>query len=876
MSDSTHRPPRLAEWLLERLLPPYYGAVIGDFAEEYQDNVAAYGARTAALLYWKEILRSLPSYTLNLLIWSVVMVANYLKVTLRTLARYKGFSAINILGLAVSMAVCLVVILFIKDQKSYDQFHDNADRIYRVYSDYQSASNSESNLYATSPATLAEILRTEYPIVEQAVRLRTILGEAIANDKLLRTRGIYAEPSFFRIFDFDVRQGDAGQALAQPYSVILSSETAAKFFGDEDPVGQTLILNDTAFKITGVLQKAPDKSHLDVDLLISFSTLLGTAHDREMLATWTHNISHSYTFLLLEQSVDPQALAAHFPGLIAKHFKETEHEKLYAFHLQELTAINLGVVLGNQLSLVLPAIVAYFLAALGFIVMVMACFNYVGLSVARSIKRAREIGIRKVVGAHRSQVAWQFLGESVLLVFVALGVACVLLVWLVPAFNQLFSIHIAEVQFTGPQIDFRWADLSLYLLFVGFSVSIGLVAGLYPAFYLSSLNPVTVFKRLSRAKGLTGERLRKVLTVTQLSVSLFFMIMVALLYQQLQFMIQVDYGFDKEHVVNVDLKGQSYERFRQEIVGHPTVRGVSAMSLIPATGSRHHAWLQAEEGVERLQGNSLEVDEHFVDNLGLDLIAGRNFSADFSTDPAQAVLLNETAVRLLRLGTPAAAIDEVITYDGVPRRVIGVVRDFRYDLSFLAIGPLALVNEPGSFDYASVRIDPNDVAGTLAVLEKAWDTLDPVRPLDYAFMEEQLAEAPEMVIFRKLLGLIGVIALFSVFIACLGLLGMATYSAEVRVKEVGIRKVMGASVTSVVVLLSKDFARLIGVAVVLVVPLAWLTSKQVLQLFDNQMTLGVGIFVVSVSLLVVLALLTVGSQTMKAGFTNPVDTLRHE
>ena len=246
-------PPRLAEWLLERLLPPYYGAIVGDFAEEYQDNAAAYGARTAALLYWKELLRALPSYTLNLLSWSMVMLANYLKVTLRTLARYKGFSAINILGLAVSMAVCLVVLLFIKDQRSYDQFHENADRIYRVYSDYQAASNAESDLYATSPATLAEVLRTEYPVIEEAVQLRLIWGEAIANDKLLPTRGLYAEPSFFRIFDFDVMQGDAEQALAQPSSVILSPETAAKFFGDEDPVGQTLILHDTEFLITGVL-----------------------------------------------------------------------------------------------------------------------------------------------------------------------------------------------------------------------------------------------------------------------------------------------------------------------------------------------------------------------------------------------------------------------------------------------------------------------------------------------------------------------------------------------------------------------------------------------------------------------------------------------
>lgn len=436
------RPPRLAEWFLKRLLPSGYEAVVGDFAEDYVDYATAYGPRKAALRYWADLLRSLPLYLLTLVVWSGIMLHNYLKVTLRTLARYKGFSAINILGLAVSMAVCLVMLLFIKDQKSYDRFHAHGDRVYRIYSDFKSPYNRNKALYATSPASLAGILRAEFPGVEEAVRLVRLSDEAIANDKLLRVRGVYAEPSFFRIFSFDLASGNAERALTEPYSVVLSQEIAEKFFGDADPVGQTLTLQDSLdFAITGVLREPPGKTHLRPDMLVSFATLQSTEQNLLQAPPWAHlenwewNIYFSYTYIRLRDGAAPGALAAQLPSIIDRHYTGTDDSRLHALLLQPLTAINLGRQMGNQINRVTPAETVYFLGALALIIMLIACFNYVSLSVARALKRSREVGIRKVVGAHRGQLLRQFLAEAVLLAFLALGAASVALVWLVPAFN---------------------------------------------------------------------------------------------------------------------------------------------------------------------------------------------------------------------------------------------------------------------------------------------------------------------------------------------------------------------------------------------------------------------------------------------------------
>lgn len=864
------RPPRIAEWLLKRLLPSGYEAVVGDFAEDYADHASLYGARQAALRYWVDVLRSLPVYLLTVVAWSAIMLHNYLKVTLRTLARHKGFSAINILGLAVSMAVCLVILLFIKDQKSYDRFHAHADRTYRVYSDFKAPSNSNKALYATSPASLAGVLRTEFPGVEEAVRLVRLSDEAIANDKLLRVRGVYAEPSFFRVFDFALVSGDGAQALAEPYSVVVSPETAAKFFGDVDPVGQTLTLQDTLdFTVTGVLREPTGKTHLRPDVLVSFATLQSREQSPDFLENWEWNIYFSYTYVRLRDGAAPGALAAQLPSVIDRHYEGTDEARLHALRLQPLTAINLGQQMGNQIGRVTPAETVYFLGALALIIMLIACFNYVSLSVARALKRSREVGIRKVVGAHRGQLVRQFLAEAVLLAFLALGAACVALVWLVPAFNSQQTAEAA--------IALRLSDWSLYLLFGGFAVLVGIGAGLYPALYLSSFMPVQVLKGRLLGRGRSGFTVHKVLVVMQFTASLVFIISTALLYKQFTHIAHTEYGFDQEHVLNVALEDVSYDAFRNELLKHPEVVGVSTMTPLPGSSTRWDSWMRTEGMTDRVKGYNVIIDEHTLDNLGLTLLAGRNFSPQFPSDQARAVILNEKAIQQLALGTPAAAINQTVILDDSTRvQVIGVVKDYRYYSALAGIDPVILQYAPPFFQHANVRVRAGAGEGTVAVLEEVWQKLGSLRSLDYERFETQLAASNDVQDLRRQLDQLGLAALFAVFIACLGLLGMAAYSAEVRVKEVGIRKALGASVPGIVLELSGDFLKLIGVAVVLAMPLAWWLNTLWLQEIGNRVSVGPDAFVAGIAVLLVLALLTVGSQMLRAARLNPIDTLRHE
>ncbi len=802
------------------------------------------------------------------------MLRNYLKIALRNVQHYKGFALINVLGLALSMAVCLLIILFIRDQKSYDDFHTDKDRTYRIYSDYKAASNPDVKRYATSPASLAEVLRAEVPGVEAAIHLRRGFNGFVNHQgNSLLVYGFYADPSFFDFFSFELAQGDARTALTAPNSVILSPEAATKFFGKTDPMGQVLSIPEQGeFTVTGVLASENYKTHLPLDAITSMATLTQSAEGRALLANWTWNISRSHTYVRLEEGTAPEALAARLPGIIKQHYEPRNDFVLDRLNVEALTDINLGKFKGNEIGVVLPNIVMYLLLALASVLMLVACFNYVNLTVARALKRAREVGVRKVVGARRSQVVFQFLVETVLTAFLGLALALVLLEWLIPAFNSLWFISFSK---TDLVVDFA-GDAGLYLVLVGFTVLIAVVAGLYPALYLSRFQPATVIKGQSSMRRRSGLTLRRGLTVAQLTLSLLFMISTMLLYRQSAYMLEADYGFEADGIINVNLRGVPYDVFRNAAVASANVVDVSASSYLPGVGTRSSVWIARDGLDEPIQGYGYAIDEHFIDNLGLTLLAGRNFSTDFSTDENRAVILNETALRTLGLGTPLDALNATLTLDGTTEvEVVGVVADFQSNVIMLGSSPVVLTNTPGQFFHANVRF-AGEQERAVADLETIWQGFNRSEPPEWHLYSVQLRTSGEMRLYGDFMDIITLIVGLAIFIACLGLLAMATYSAEVRTKEVGIRKVMGAGVWNVVVLLSREFVALLLVAVAIAVPLAWFVNNAWLAGFANRIDFGVGTLVAGVVVVLVLTLISTGSQTLRAALTNPVESLRYE
>ena len=875
MPDPIHRPPRLVAWLFERLLSPEYDAVLGDLEEDYHDRADDYGPRRAALRYGLDGLRTAPALFVHNLLWHHIMLKNYLVIAFRNLRKHKGFASINILGLAVSMSVCLLVITLVRDQKSYDTFHEKADRIYRVIAEIEEPYGRFS--MATSPGPVAPALLAQHPGVEKAVRFSGLGGHATYGDQTFDLAGLYAEPTFFEIFDFVLAEGDERTALAAPYTLVLTRKTATKFFGEADPMGQVIERDGIgAFTVTGILEDLPHNSHFAFEALASFATVEARQAGGVELNLDNWNIaSRFYNYLLLAEgasAADVEVLAA---DLAARNHTD-ESKPIPELRLQALTRINLGAELSNQHGHTMPAMDAYILAAFGFILILIAVFNYISLSVSRSLKRAREIGIRKVVGAHRGQIVRQFLSEAVIVALLALVLAVGLLAGLVPGFNNLHGFQ-EDLDMGRVTIDLA-RDGGLFALFVLFAVGVGVVAGLYPAFKMSSYVPTRVLKGLTRVEGFSGLTLRKVLIVGQFSLSIVVVITTLVIYRQFGFLMEADYGFGESQLVNVELQGVDYETLRNELMRLPDVVAVAATSSPPTSGSKTWTDIQAEGMDEPILIQFYSIDEAFLDQYRLKLVAGRDFSEAFSTGEEEPILLTKKALPALGLGTPHEAVGKVVTFDTFPdvqnAIIIGVVDDLYargYEKGYV---PVVLRHLPERYRYAAVRIRPGNIPRTIAQLETTWKQLAPTITLRYGFYDDQLLQ--RYVFLQDMLKLFGALAGFIIFIACLGLLGMASYTAETRVKEVGIRKVLGADVRSMVVLLSGDYVKLLAVAVVIATPLAWLLNNALLQTFANRVDLGVWVFAVGILPILLLALLTIGSQTIKAGLTNPVETLRHE
>lgn len=849
----------------------------GDLEEIFQENIEIHGIKKARRLFGWNVIRCCKPYAWKRKIEfstyyiNIMMLFNYFKTARRNLVKYKTFSAINIFGLSFSMSVCLLIITIINDQLNHDTFHEKAECIYRVTTNL---GEDGYLVYATTAMPIAGALKNDYLGVEDVVRItKALRGDGKVGEKISNVKGIFADQSFLDVFSFTLKDGNPATALKEPYSVILSEETAAKFFGSINPVGETIeIGNKGLYTITGVVKDPPTKSHITFDLVGSASTISilegeNIIKHNKVVGEW-ENPYATYVYVLLENDVDPTVIDTHLQEISALHENATK-EYFPKFKLQELSAITPSPLMNNMFSQRLPIEVIYFIGFLALVVMLSACFNYTNLSISRALTRAKEVGIRKVSGATRAQVITQFLSESILFSLISLAFSVFIYQYLLQAFNHM---HIAR----EISLNFE-ANLSTYMWFVVFSIVVGILAGLTPAVFLSAFQPIKVLKNFRGIKLFSKLTLRKSLIVAQFTFSLFFIITAIIISKQSGLLINTEYGFTKENIINIKLQDAKADQYLNEIMKRSDVVQASACSHIPVTGQSYGDGLRrkAEDDITGIR--YFYVDQNYIDNLDLSLITGTNFPDNASRENEQFIILNEEAVKALKFENANDAIGETILMGKESTtlvQVVGVVKNYHYDMLMMDIGPMALRYKPTSFQYVNVKIKGEHIEESLAGLEKEWKKHDQVHAFDYQFFDAQVENTYGFV--KDLRGIIGITAILAVIIASLGLLGMAIYNAESRVKEVGIRKVMGADITNIIAQLSKGFLLLIAISIVIATPLAYFANNLWLQEIATRITVGPAILTTGILILLGIGALTVGSQSVRAAFANPANSLKDE
>ena len=818
------------------------------------------------------------------LTWRGVMLKNYLKVALRTLQKHKGYAFINVAGLSVGIACCLLIMLYVMDELQFDAFHEKADRIYRVV-EVQQAPDQGDQHFGDTVGPLGPALVSAFPEVVEAVRL--VLSRTLTlqreDQRILSNDYLFAEPSFFEIFDFELLAGDRSTALSEPRTVVLTEKVARQLFGAENPLGAILeveVLGEVT--VTGVLKDPPYNSHLDFGLLFSFSTLapmLRPAGGRwGDMNSWERGALRGriLTYIVLGEGQSADELEAKFRSFSRTHRGE-DVWATHRFYLQPLKNIHFdsGHLVFDLNQNPGRRAYLYVFSAIAWFILLIACINYMNLSTARSAHRAREVGIRKVVGAHRWQLVGQFISESVLLAFLAFIIAGVL-VWLaLPSFN-----HLSDKEITLDAL----ANGKLALALLGVASLIGFISGSYPAFYLSRLRIVRVLKGAVQ-RGAKALRLRYGLVVTQFTLSIAMMVATLIVYEQLHYIQNKPLGFNKDQLVMIDINSagarRNHKTMKHELGRHPQVVDVAVSSRVPGDWKRITDAEVIPEGrpeTEPVITSFFCIDADFMEVYDLELVAGRNLRDDVDT---VAVLLNEAAVRAFGwTDDPLGRLVQVPS-EAFEARVVGVVKDFHFKSLYEEIGPLML-GVPAyngwhpieGIDYYAVRIQGDNMAETLNHLQRVHAQFDPVTPMLYNFLDERLDDFYTN--DARVGTLLGIAAAFAILVACLGLFGLVAFTAEQRTKEIGVRKVVGASVTSIVVLLSKKYLALVGLAFVVAAPVAYLAMVQWLESFAYRIEISWGIFLAAGLAALGIALLTVSYQAIRAALADPVKALRYE
>jgi len=850
MKTQNQELPKLSRRILSGLMNSYTRSSLDDLDEEYSIIAKESGIKAARAWYRRQALKSVPSLLNNALHWNASMFGNYLKIAVRNLLRHKGFSFINILGLAVGMACAVIIILWVQYELSYNRFHNNAENLYRVA--FTSENNDFHSPYVVG--LLAEFLKSECPGIVDASNAGRIRGVFTTGDKSFSSYGYYVHPSFFGMFSFPFVHGDAASALLNPYSIVMTERAAGRFFGPVNPVGKTLSFNSAReFTVTGVVKDIPDNSTLQFEFLLPFEAA------PEYMKAW--DIKSLEAFVLLQENIPYQEVSNTISGVYNDHNPGAYSNILY---LQPFVDVHLYALGGGGLIIYI-----YIFSSMALAVLLIACINFMNLSTARTERRYKEVSIRKTLGSKRAQLIRQFLCESILLSIISMVLSVVLVEAALPEFNSLFNKPL-DLKYSG----------SIIAVLSGIAVITGFAAGTYPAFFISSFKPVQAIKGVMHGSGgMRSSFLRKTLVVIQFSFATVFIIAILVIYRQLDYMNEKDLGYNRENLLIVPIQAgaqRESQLIKDELLKHPDIEGATVFRY-NFTGWRNSVGISWEgkhaENIFAVGGNWVDYD--YVEMLNMKMVEGRFFSQEFPLDRYDSYVVNETLVRAMGIENPVGK--RITRMPDTPYErtgtIIGVIKDYHTESLHEKIRPFMLMlNENGN--YIGIRIKRNDISETVQFIEDTFEKLFPGYPFSAGFLNDYLE--PMYRNERITGGFFIYIAMLSVLVSCLGLFGLAAFSAEQRTKEIGVRKVLGASSPSIIIMLLKDFAKWVLVADLIALPAAWFMLNKWLQKFAYRVDAGLWVFLFAGLLTLLIAVCTVCLQASRAARTDPVKSLKYE
>ncbi len=859
MNNKKIKPPVIWKLLLSRFLSPYDETTApGDLEEEFYLIAEESGPDQAKKWYRKQALKSIPDFLENLMNWSFSMFKNYFKIAFRNHYRNKGYTFINTVGLAVGMACCMLIMLWVIDELSYDEYHNKSDNICRVIA--KVTTPDYISYQVAVPTPLAGVLKEEYPEIVKSTRyfVYNVSFRVKYKDKLYEPERFGAvDPSFFEIFDFKLLQGSLFDHNSGPHDLILTKNQAEMIFGDEDPIGKVMTsAGSDSWTVTGIIDDIPSNSHIQFDCLVSMKFWEDFGVQME---SWANPIFHAY--VLLHDESNNGAVSEKISNVIIEKAPELKTE----IYLQPLSDVHLYSDFSFDVEGHGNIMYVYVFSALAGLILFIACMNFINLSTARSAGRAKEVGIRKAVGAFRKDVIRQFFFESILLSILSLVIAAIGVALFLPQFSI-----IAEKQFSiGMLLNYK-----VIIGVIAGSVITGVLSGIYPALYLSSFNPMNILKGKIKA-GSKGAAFRKILVVVQYTITVFLIVGSLTVYDQLKFIREKDLGFDQEYIINFSSGISNFlskwEPLKYELLQNPEITNATLVANLPTlmfNGVRNVDW-EGKTADQEVLLHPKDVGYDFVKTFGMEIVEGRDFSKEFATDSGSAFIVNEAAVKAMGLTEP---IGKSLSYRNRTGRIIGVVKDFHHSSLHSQIEPVAL--HIGHRYRVCLKISGNDVSQTIDFLQNKWKTINPDYPLKYSFFDETIDRFYKA--DRKIGAVFTYFTLLAIIIASLGLFGLTSYVTEQRTREIGVRKVLGASVPKIINLISKEFLVLILISILISSPAAWYFTSKWLDNFVYRTDMGVKIFLLAGSMILLITIITTGYRAVKSALANPVDSLRYE
>ncbi|MBN1271827.1 MAG: ABC transporter permease [Candidatus Aminicenantes bacterium] len=867
--------PGLARRLLQHMTAyHHHHSIVEDFEETFQESKKSKSVFKAKCWYWSHVLKSWLKYLRLIWVGRIIMLKNYFKIAFRNIKRHRLYSFINICGLALGLTVCIIIGLWVQRECSYDLFHQNARRIYRVEREI-----FRDNLYSRWPigsGQYKKFLLEDFAEIENAARFWRREFAIKDTRNVVRSQEMFAvDHSVFRIFDFGLEQGDEKTALKEPHTLVMTRKNALKYFGTDDVIGRSLSLEfegeQVNFKVTGILKEVPENSHILFDTLISISS-----YSEDTFSDLRSN--YLYTYVLAREGVSRRVLEEKMKMFVGQRLKPVYGDLLVSgLSIHEVLKVRMYPIIdihlhpaenwelepGGSINLV------YIFSTIAVFILFLACINFINLSTARANKRAKEVCLRKTVGAGKSQLRAQFIQESALSSLLSLICSLVFCALLIPVFNQSFDVHLSLKLLSQPK--------NLFAI-LGITLTAGILSGLYPAVYLTRFDPVTVLKgSISRKKGSTG--FRKNLVVFQFVISTIILFGMFTVYRQMRYIQTRSLGFDRENVVVIPAGSRQassgFEPFRNELLQNTNIVSLSNSTDLPGDPLYGNGGFRRTGSKETVSLIIFSADHDYVETLKMDILAGRNFSREHGTDRERTILLNEAAVKRIGWTLQEAVGNRLIRGENnPPLEVIGVVKNFHFKSLRTEVEPMVIQLLTNVRGFISIKIKPDDIKNTIALIRQKWEKFFPGERFDFSFLDSRIQKLYDKE--KKMQKLFLVFSALSLFVACLGLFGLASYTAEVKTKEIGIRKTLGASAGNVTFFLSKEFIKWILIANVFGCPIAFTLMNKWLQNFAYRIDIGWTVFIFTVSVTLLTALFSFAFQAMKAAWANPVDSLRYE